>query len=90
MEVQIDEAGHNGTAGEIEPVGVGRHRGSVGRPDACDAVALNDDTAALDGCAAAAVNHADVVEDEAPRLRRARGDRNQRKPTKYLAHRRRL
>ena len=75
---------------EVDPVGVGRHRDPVGRSNAGDAVALNDDPATLKGCSAAAVNHADVVEDEAPRLRRARGDRNQREATNYLAHRRRL
>lgn len=98
MEVEVDQAGHDGAAGEIDALGARRRRHRFGRSDESHAIALNHQPATLDRRAARAIDDADVVEDERSRLQTARmqSERTTRESdkkddwSKHLAHRHRL
>ena len=64
VEVQIDQPGDHGLAGEIDALGIRRRCHRRRRADGGDALALHDDAAVLDRCAAGAVDDAHVVENE--------------------------
>ena len=85
MEVQIDQARHDDTTAEIDPLGVRRYR----RPGLAlplhryDAIAANDDAHVVSGRSPGAIDQADVIEDDRRGRLRAHGgdaDQQQRQP----------
>ena len=94
VEVQIDQAWKNGTAGQIHGFGVRRPRHGFPRPDRSQAISLDDDAAVLNRRSARAVDHAYIVENQHSRLvtrrrqnrEHPRDSRSSNDPTKRVAH----
>ena len=89
VEMQIDQAGDHRPAGEIDAFRARRGWHCCRRPDAGDAIAVDDDAAVLDRCGASAIDNPYVLEHHRlclrPRHGRRRnsqheGDRDRREP----------